>query len=130
MFTFQRSIARVGSVLGVLLAPEFLWSIKKSPLIILFLKEMGFVVLSVVNAPVPTGYDKPGNGLPEREKLILLGSDRFYSLFKKFFNVWKPTVLVEGGEEPEADVLKVLILLIEQRENEGLIFWSRHISWA
>jgi hypothetical protein len=68
-----------------------------------------------VNAPVPTGYDKLGNGLPEREKLILLGSDRFYSIFKKFFNVWKPTVLVEGGEEPEAYVLEVLILLIEQR---------------
>jgi hypothetical protein len=23
-----------------------------------------------VNAPVPTGYEIPGNGLPEREKLI------------------------------------------------------------
>ena len=48
------------------------------------------------------------------------------SIFKKFFNVWKSTVLVEGREEPEADVLEVLILLIEQRENEGFVFWGRH----
>jgi hypothetical protein len=63
-------MVRVGSTEGVDAAPEFLWSIRKSPFIILFLKEMGLVVLSVVNAPVPTGYVRPGNGLPEREKLI------------------------------------------------------------
>jgi hypothetical protein len=98
MFTFQRSMGRVGSTEGVVAAPEFLWSIKKSPLIILFLKEMGLVETRLVtfmvpvetifdvhkryevktvletfrsvNAPVPTGYEIPGNGLPEREKLI------------------------------------------------------------
>jgi hypothetical protein len=75
---------------------------EKSPLIILFLKEMGLVETRLVtfmvpvfdlvetifdvhkryevktvletfrsvNAPVPTGYVIPGNGLPEREKLI------------------------------------------------------------
>jgi hypothetical protein len=92
----------VGSVLGVVAAPEFRWSIRKSPLIILFLNEIGFVETTLVtfrvpvfdlvetmfdddtryevktvletfrsvNAPVPTGYEIPGKGLPEREKLI------------------------------------------------------------
>jgi hypothetical protein len=41
-------MVRVGSTEGVLDAPEFLWSIKKSPLIILFLKEMGLTVLTDV----------------------------------------------------------------------------------
>ena len=49
------------------------------------------------------------------------------SIFKKFFNIGKTTVLVQGREEPEANVLEVLNLLIEQRENEGVVFRSRHL---
>jgi hypothetical protein len=29
-----------------------------------------FDIITSVNTPVPTGYEKPGPGLPEREKLI------------------------------------------------------------